>query len=182
MLRVRTVFTGMQGAPWLSTAHFDDVAASAQDCVDAVGAFWGAVDSLMDNEVDWATQPDVEVVNPVNGQVTGIETTSPLSASGAQALEALPFATQGLIRWRTGVFVAGREIRGRTFVPGMVETGNDNGRPGATAISAMNSSAIGLITDASTTFGIWSPARGQIAAVASGTAWSEFAVLRSRRD
>jgi len=182
MFRVRTTFNGLQGAPWLSTMHFDEAGGTAQQCVNAVGTFWAAVDAFIDSEVDWETEVDVEQVNPVNGQVTGLVSTTRANATGGVTGEALPVASQGLMRWRTGVFVAGREIRGRTFIPGLTELANDNGRPVAAAISGFNSAAIGLITDANSVFQIWSKANGQAQNVSAGSAWSEFAILRSRRD
>lgn len=172
----------MQGAPWVSTMYFDDGTPSAQDCVDAVGAFWGAVDALIDNEVDWSTQADVENVDPVTGNVLAVVATTPVTGTGAMNASALPFASQGLVRWRTGVYIGGREIRGRTFIPGLTATASDNGRPLAANQATINAAAAGLIADANCDLGIWSRANGQIQVVTSGTMWTEFAVLRSRRD
>jgi hypothetical protein len=180
--RVRTEFSGMQGSPWLSTMFFNQNTGTEQQCVDAVGAFWSAVDALMDNEVNWATLPDVEDVNSVTGQVVGVATTTPATGTGGTAGESLPPATQALVRWRTGVYSSGREIRGRTFIPALVEQNSDNGQVLAAAQTTINNAAAALIADANTILEIWSRVNGASPSVVSGSCWSQFAVLRSRRD
>ena len=182
MYRVRTEFTGMQGAPWLSTMYFNDTGGTPQQAVTAVGAFWGAVDLHIDNEVDWTTLTDVETVAADSGQVVDITSTTPVTGTGASSSEALPFATQALVRWRTGDFINGREIRGRTFIPGVTELFNDNGRPIAALVSTINTAAATLIGDANSLLDVWSRQNGLARAVVTGSAWSEFAILRSRRD
>jgi len=182
MYRVRTVFTGMQGAPWLNTLFFDDQAGTAAQAVTAVGTFWSSVDGLIDSEVDWTTLADVETVASATGQVTGVTQTTPATGSGALAAEALPIATQGLVRWRTGIFAGGREIKGRTFIPGLTETANDNGKPTSAVVTAVNAAAAALISDANSALVIYTRANSAEATVISGSCWTEFAVLRSRRD
>lgn len=182
MYRVRTVFTGVQGSPWLSTMMLDQLAGSAAQAVTAVGTFWGAVDALMGNTVNWTTQADVELVNAATGQVTGITTTTPATGTGALAGELAPLVSQGLVRWRTGVYVAGREVRGRTFIPGLHINSVDDGSVLAASVTTVNTAAAALIADANSALEIWSRVLGVSHDVASGSMWSEFASLRSRRD
>jgi len=182
MYRVRTEFRGMQGAPWLSTMFFEEGVGTAQDCIDAVGTFWGAVDAGIDSEVDWATLPDVEAVSAVTGLVTGVTTTTPATGTGASATQALPFASQGLLRWRTGVYINGREVRGRTFIPGIVVSNNDNGGVLAAYQTTVNNAAAALIATSDANLQIWTRANNNAATVTSGSMWNQFAVLRSRRD
>lgn len=182
MYRVRTVFTGVTGSPWVSTAFFAEGAGSAQQAATAVGAFWNAADALMEASVSWTTLADVEGVNAANGQVHSVFSTTPVTGSGAAATTGLPTAAQGLVRWRTGVYVNGREIRGRWFIPGIATGNNNDGAPSATMVSTLNTAASTLIGDANSVLEIWSRANGSSADVTSGTTWSQFAVLRSRRD
>lgn len=182
MYRVRTEFNGLVGAPWISTMYFSDGGGSAAQAVAAVGTFWGSVDNVMDSEVDWRTLPDVETVDEATGNVTAVTQVTPVTGSGSLAAEALPIATQGLIRWRTGVYVSGREIRGRTFIPGLTETANDNGAPSAAVIGVLGTAGATLVSDANSVLVIWSRKNATAPPVVTTSTWGSFAVLRSRRD
>lgn len=182
MYRVRTVFQGVTGSPWVSTAFFDSGAGTAQDAVTATGTFWQAADSLMEASVTWSTQADVETVNANNGQVTAVTSTTPVTGAGVAGQTGLPIASQMLVRWRTGVYIAGREIRGRWFIPGIAVSINNDGQPTGPSVITVNTAASTLIGDANSQLVIWSRANTQQAVVSSGTCWTQFAVLRSRRD
>lgn len=186
MYRVRTVFSGMQGSPWLNTLFFNEAGGTAQQAVTAVGTFWGAVDALIDSEVDWTTEPDVTLIDAVSGSPTGIVTTTPVTGTGSAVGDAVPAATQALVRWRTGAFPAGREVRGRTFVPALVEASNDNGKLLAASQTTIQTAAAALIADANSVLVVWKrpnpPAIGSYANVIASSVWGDFAVLRSRRD
>lgn len=180
MLRVITRFTGVQGSPWFSTIHMDGTdQTSATAANTAVGAFWESVDNYIDNAVLWATESEIESINPVTGETVGAFAVTPVSGSGDAAGDLLPIAAQALVRIRTGVFVGGREIRGRIFVPGVNETYNANGVLEPTAqtgiLAAANTlDAAGLL--------VWSRTHGQAVIASTLSVASDFAVLRSRRD
>lgn len=181
MYRVRTQLTGLFGLPGLSTMFFDEAGGSAQQAVNAVGAFWaGVVTNGVQNGFQYLTEPDVDVVNSTTGQITSTVQTTSASGSSSAAGEALPWATQGLIRWRTGVYSGGREIRGRTFLPGMLES-NSFGIPLASWTTPMQGVVNALIADANSTLIVWSRKNQGFAPVVSGSVWQQWAVLRSRR-
>lgn len=187
MYRVRTVFDGMQGAPWLNTLYFDQGGGTAQQAVTAVGNFWGAVDALIDSEVNWRTEADVTDINPLTGQPTSVIQTTPVTGTGAAVGDALPVATQALVRWRTGFFSNGRERRGRTFVPALVEASGDNGKLLAASQTTIQTAAAALIADVNSILVVWSrpdlpTLNGGFSAVTASSVWEQFAVLRSRRD
>jgi len=188
MFRVRTVFTGVPGTPWLSTMYFNDTGGTAQQAANAAGGYWGAIDALMGSQVDWATEADVSVINAVTGTLEGVESTTPLTGLGALATELIGFATQALCRWRTGTVVNGRNLRGRTFIPGLTTTSADDGQLISGHRVAIAAAAAALIADANSELVIWhrpNPDTGSLglaAPVVTGTAWTEFAVMRSRRD
>lgn len=184
MLRVRTVFTSaIAGSPYLSTMYFtgDDDASGALDAVTAVGAFWGAVDALMDSEVTWATEDEVVVMSN-DGTITGSHSITPVTGAGALAAEALPLASQALVRWVTGQYVNGRRLRGRTFIPGLVEASNNNGRLVAASSTVIQNAANVLVAVATVDLAVWSKTHSVSFPVSSASVWSEFAILRSRRD
>lgn len=184
MLRVRTVFnSAIAGAPYLSTMYFtgDDDASGALDAVTAVGVFWGAVDALMDSEVTWATEAEVVVMSN-DGTITGSFSVTPVTGAGALAAEQLPLAAQGLVRWATGQYVNGRRLRGRTFIPGLVEASNNNGRLVAASATVISNAAAALIATGTVDLAVWSRTHSTSFPVTSATVWTEFATLRSRRD
>ncbi len=115
LYRVQTVFTGVAGSPYYSTFHFSAGFGSATAAVAAAGGFWNAVDGSMFNECTWDIPGEVEVIDDSTGNIIAVENATPQSGTGGLSAQPLPPATQGLIRWRTGQFVGGREIRGKTF-------------------------------------------------------------------
>lgn len=186
--RVRTVFSGVPGTPWLSTMYFEEVGGTAQQAATAVGTFWGAVDALMSSTVSWTTEADVSTINDATGELTDITVTTPVTGAGAQAVTLGPIVAQALVRWRTGAFINGRNLRGRTFVPGLIESQSDAGRPDASVQATINTAAAALIADANSVLNIWhrpnppGSATGAGEAVLSGLCWNQWASLRSRRD
>lgn len=181
MLRVTTVFTGVAGSPYFSIMHFGGVGQTGADAaVAAVGDFWTAIDQYMVTSLSWATEAEVENITPA-GALQGVLVTTPETGSGGDAGQGLPPATQGLIRWRTGVIVSGRELRGRTFIPGLAETASDGG-PQGTFVTDANAAAAALAAESVGELVVWSRTHAAAHPVISGTLWSEFAVLRSRRD
>lgn len=182
MWRVRTEFTGSQGAPYLNTLYFDTLGGTAGQAVAAAGAFWGAVDALIVNDLSWATDPEVYQLSETTGQPVSVTQVTSLTGTGAKTGAMLPRATQGLLRLGTGVFVGGREIRGRIYIPGLEVGANNNGAVEASYMAAIDAAALTLHTDANSTIVVWSRKNGQMEGVIASSTWSQFAVLRSRRD
>jgi len=182
MYRVKTEFTGLAGSPYLSQMYFQSALGSAQGAVDDVGAFWGAIDAFCNSDLIWNTLADVELVESTTGQLVGVTQTTPANGSGGVATEVLPFATQGLIRWRTGVYVGGRELRGKTFIPGLTEASAAQGQMASATQNALDGAASALLSGSNSALCIFSRKHLTEALVATGSAWNQFAVLRSRRD
>lgn len=182
MIRVRINWTGP--AAGFSVLHFgDDLSTSgaAQAAADAVTSFILEFDQTLSTQMTAQVDPEVLQVNIATGQTEGVETVTSSPITGGTADAMLPQATQALLRWRSGQFVAGREIRGRTFVPGFTEaSGTTNGEVDTTVIALLNTAAGNLISN--TNIGIWSPTRGVFASAQSASTWGEWAVLRGRRQ
>jgi hypothetical protein len=96
--------------------------------------------------------------------------------------EKLPDATQIVIQWRTGVYHNGREIRGRTFIPGLADFTNDEGNVALATRTAIQSDLDTWLAAQAGLFFIWSRKNGLTAVVSDSSVWNEFGVLRSRRD
>lgn len=184
MLRVRTQFTGVQGAPWLSTFYFNaatEDATTAAAAVSATGAFWNTVKALINTSVSYATLAQVDFIS-VTGSHTGAANTTPATGTGGAATSLLPVACQGLVQWRTGAYINNREVRGRTFIPGLTTGALNAGALASAAQTTINSAASTLIGNATVHLEVWDRTHSGQAQVVSGAAWSQFAVLRSRRD
>ena len=186
MLRISTTFTGsIPGLPYFSQHYFGgDTGGEADAANAAIVAFWTAAEDAFTSSLTWTVSTEAEFVDEVTGQVTGVETTAGGTGIGDAAGQILSPASQGLIRWRTGVFVGGKEIRGRTFIPGPTEDINEIGVPSSGYFPVTNGAAAGLISGSSAAgnFGIWSRTHGQFAVAVTGSTWNQWAVLRSRRD
>ena len=184
MYRVETITVGGQGSPFYTRHHFreeDGVGdqTGAQLAANAVALFWTEMGTSISDELTHQIQSDVLEIDPVTGQQTASYAVTINSPQGQNTDERLAYATQGLLRYRTGVFVNGREVRGRTYIPGPVETANGGGVPLSGYLDQLNEAGAALIA-AEPQFVIWSaPAE---AIVTSASAWSQWAVLRTRRD
>lgn len=183
-LRVQFEITGPQGSPWLSTMHFSGTTlANAQGAANAVRAFWLALQGKIHGTAVGRVLPDVIIINDITGLPTGSFTVTPgdpISFTGGQPL--LPPTTQALVRWRTGVYDAGREIRGRTFIPGITTFNNDQGKPDSALLANLTSAAAALVADANSELVVYSKKAGASAVVTGGSPWTLFAELRTRRD
>ena len=186
MLRVKTVFTGVTGSPWLNTFNFGGPAQTgnqtdADAAVAATGAFWGAVDAHMNTSVVWSTLGEVLFVGD-DGVAAGSFATTPQTGSGGTASDILPFATQGLVRLLTSTFLSGRQVRGRIFIPGLTEAAATGGSLASGTQSAITAAASTLNTVATPPLAVWSRVNATVIPVSAVSTWAQFAVLRNRRD
>lgn len=185
--RQRTVWTGVAGAPYYSTFITEDPGADSQR--EDMADFWNALGGLIDNNVTWTVEGTSYEFDEVSGEVVSIENvTDDISGMGTAGGQALPRATQALVQWRTGVYIAGRELRGRLFLPCFVEDASNDGVLDGTAKSAIEDALdILLGIDLGTqgfngSLSVWSRTHGTHETVQSFSVSDQFAVLRSRRD
>lgn len=185
MLRVRTAFSGVQGAPWLATHYFTNAtedATAAQAAVNAVGAFWTAVRTYILSTVSWSVQGTVEAMD-LSGHPTGTFAVTPSNSLGSASTQGMPAAAQICVGWHTGVYLNHREVRGRTFIPGLAATsGATNGTVGATPAATVQTAANALLGASGAKLSVWSKRWSGTSPVSSAIVMPSFAVLRSRRD
>lgn len=180
MLRLAIDFSGVNEGT--SIMHFlpaEDDLTAAQAAADAVDDFIVSFLGYVSNAQLAQVNTEVLVVNETTGQTTGVLPVTSQARTGTDAANALPNATMALFRWRTGLFLQGREVRGRTFWPGLTETSND-AQGNFSGAADLTADATAFI--AASDIAIWSPTRLLASTVTVGTCWDEFAVLRSRRD
>lgn len=186
MLRVTTILgANYGGGPWVSTLYFGGTTSGeANVAVTSTDLLWTGLESVCQNGLDMTVQTDVEVVDPATGQITAIFVTAGGSATGSAGGDALPWSTQGLLRWRTGVYYNGREVRGRMFIPAQTESFNVSGVPSAAWETDVETAAAAFLVAAATAggHGVYSPTNGVFVPTVAQNAWNEWAILRSRRD
>lgn len=179
MNRLRINWSGLNSG--FSIIHTTGSAETSQLDADALDDFLEAIAANTVVAQRFQVDTEVEQVNPATGAVTGVTSITSINRTGSNNTAPVPQAAQALVRWRTGVYVSGREIRGRTFIPGLaLATSSASGELASATAAAITTAAQQLLEDSG--IGIWSPTRGQIALVTSASVWSEFAVMRSRRD
>jgi hypothetical protein len=182
--RIETTFTGLTGAPYYNRLHFLDsggpdetFAVAAQN---AVYTFWQATAEVLSNNLTVQVQPEIVSLVENSGQPEAVYIQQRSPVQGTNTEEELPFTSQLLVQFRTGVYVEGRERRGRMYLPGLTELDNENGRPTGAIQSGIANDATAL-AEHNPPLCVYTPAKG--AAVVSGVSvWNQWAILRSRRD
>lgn len=148
MFRVRTNFTGVPGTPWISNFYFDESGGrDGTQALAATRAFWLAMQSRIANNIRVQVEPEVYRINPATGDTTDVATLSSAFFDGSGSGPMWPAATQGLIRWNTGLYRLGRQVVGHTFVPGLLQgsTGVD-GNLITAAVTQLQTAATALTT------------------------------------
>lgn len=194
MMRVRTIFTGGVGGPYLNTTHW--TAASENDSAatiasNAMQAFWNGVKAFFPSSLTWAVQSDIPVIDPATGDETAISS-GPLSNTGAgTATNAfLPEATQGHLVLRTAIVRLGRRVHGGLYVgPLFTGAAGGDGAPTSGFIAALATASAQLFVPTDADLVVWSrprtvpaPVAGAASIVTSISVTPKFASLRSRRD
>ena len=185
MLRVVSVGTGVAGSPFFMTHFFDpgDVGQDAQECSDWVKDFQFAARAHFGSSLVWANEPEVVTIDQASGDITSSETVTTFPVGGT-ASDLLPLVTQGLITWRTGSFIAGRQVIGHTFLPTAPESDNDvDGTPSSGYATAW----LGSVTAADAahpdvTHCIYSRKNGIAKTRTSFAMQNSWSYLRTRRD
>lgn len=201
MLRVRTVWSGFNGAPGYTNLFFhggatnpgeDDqqsqtFAASAYAKARTFMAVYGPV---MPTDVTLTVDPNVDVLEETNGElVTSYAVAPGLPITGTDQ-GTYSVVSGGVISWNTSGIRRGRRIRGRTFlVPLAGNQYTSDGRLTTSSVDRMRNAAAALIADTTgARFGVWARPSGPGATdgewhpVTSAKTSDLPAILRSRRD
>lgn len=179
--------TGVAGSPYYINGYFTADTGTTKQVQDAWMKFLfagpGPTVGRLPLNASATVESEVQVIDPTTGQPIATEVSPGYTWTGINNDPLLPPANQFLVRWRTGNYEGGREVRGRTNIPCPSElTSTPKGAVEPSIVTAYNSSAFDLINDANTVFVIWSKKNGLWWAASSASTWDKFAVLRSRRD
>lgn len=192
MLRTRLQITGFVTGPSVITHYWgaSEDATGVTAVATALSTFLTAIKARVSTSCSFALDPTVDVLSP-GGVLEDILPGTMTAVVGTSAGAQLPPSNQWLIRWRTGTYVtsevAGKpprthELRGRTFIPGPTVTTTSGGAPIAGDAAVLTTAAQALADDTSAQLMVWSPTHTLGVSVKTGTCWSKYAILRSRRD
>jgi hypothetical protein len=127
-------------------------------------------------------ESEVFLIDQATGEPTGMESVTTTPVVCTQSSDPLPWQTQGLIRWTTGTFIGGRQVRGRTFIPGPCETCNTSGVPNSSYVPTLQSVAATFLGTSGVTPVIYSRVNHSAWPILGRSTWSKWAFLGSRRD
>lgn len=186
-VRYTPTWTDWSGGPGYSVFHFDlpGGVGSATDCANAVRAMFEAIKSYIPAAIN-INFPGEMTIHADDGTLTGTQVVSPAPAmvdcAGASVYSA---ASGARITWETAGIVAGRRVRGRTFLVPLVATVYDSDGTLASAfrtnLQTAATNMLGALTTAGQNLVVWSPTTSTIHDVGSATIPDQATVLRSRR-
>ena len=178
--RVRSVLTGVTGSPYYSNHYFEDVA-DPEECVGRVKAFWDLFAGVMVNEIDVHVDGNVPIISESSLEITGAAAVDGQDTAGTSSGEMLPPATQLVVSWHTGVYAGGREVIGKTFIPALSVDVNDEGVVLGSYRSDQIDALADWVSDNPPLF-VLSRAHHLSSQVVFANLWTQFGILRSRRD
>jgi hypothetical protein len=174
------------GSPYYTNLYYGAFGATAAAAAHSATA--NLVQDLVPitaDDLSMEVTADVEEVDPATGLITDVFQQTSLSFAGSNASDPVPWASQVLTRWRTGVYVGGREVRGRTYWPGCVEPQVVGGVLAPAAITAYDLVWSTHLADPDVAAAgdrvIYSPKNLGAFNVNAGQTWNQMAVQRSRR-
>lgn len=153
--RVNCAWQNWPGAPGVSTFWFTTI---SQAKVDALRAFFNSCAALIPNNLTIQVPGSGDYVDEGTGAIGGTwavgTTPTVVTGTGAGAYA----GNAGLIiHWLTAGIVAGRRLRGRTFlVPTIATTFETNGSPTSAAITTLTNAGNTLLAAVGTDMVVWS--------------------------
>lgn len=180
--KVQTVWTGVAGTPYYTSLYTVNAAVTPAAAASAAANLWTALKGLWRSPLQAQVGPTVEVIDSASGSPVGIASVSTTLAVGTSTGEALPPATSALVSLNTGGYLAGRQIRGRIFMPPFTESENSVGAVGASTVTQVNTAFQTYLTAMGPAAVVWSRKNGIGVAIASAACSSKWSSLRSHRD
>lgn len=177
--QVRIAWSGTLGGPGVSTFYFD---ATGAPPVSAAKTFFEAIKAYLPTAVVLTYPSSGITIDTATGQAVGAWSgTAPTNTTGTGA-GAFSRASGAVVNWKSGAYVNGRELRGKTFlVPLIGGAYSSNGNIDSTVLGVLQTAATNYAA-AINGLRIWSKATASAATVTSAQVATKVAVLRSRRD
>lgn len=178
--QARIRWNGLGHSPKYSILNFD-VPESIEAAAGHFGNFLEAINFLFVNTMTWEFESEYRTLDETTGAPIGIHhLAEPPSGGPGIGSAQLADATQVLLQWNTGAVVAGRQLKGRTYLPGIAQSEIQNGNVRPQSVTAVQTAINGYLTQYQE-LGVWSRRHGIMQPVTSGSIWNEFAVQRRRR-
>jgi hypothetical protein len=205
MWRVTTIIGGpyVQGGG-IQQFYFDQAGGTAAQAQTAVKNFWNAFISSIGSGTTFAVNAAIESVSEPTGDILSVTAGTAGTTSCTGGTTVLPMQVQGLLQLRSGVYLDGREVRGRVNIPALISTANAGGVPTSSIQTTIAGAGAALIADSVSTVGIYRRERlartqvgtkgspgylseqthrdGVFEPASSATASTKWATLRTRRD
>lgn len=206
LLKVKIRWSGFTGSPGWSNLYFGDESevfytdANADAIADRVDTWLVGIKGLLPPAVNVTVQSDVEEIDPATGDLQRVFSAGPRNAiAGGAAANGYSAASGVVVTWRTAGVVAGRRVRGRTFlVPTATVAYDIDGSLQNSTITTLNTFSSALFPPVGGLgLAVWARpteqhtnAKGEVVPARDGS-WfpvqshsvaDKVAVLRSRRD
>lgn len=185
MWRVRTVMTGVAGAPYYNNLFFNDTGDPPTTAlITEVKEFWASLADYSSLAMQGVVEAQMVEIDPATGDIVSAVSGTAGTFTGGRSGATIPPSSQGLLQVTTGTYEGGRQVRGRVFIPSLsVEAGTAVPATGVrTAWETAGDALIGDALSAGFEWVIWSRKNGIQRTVTNTSAWTQYAVLRSRRD
>lgn len=195
LFRVRATLS-LSGVNALHTTYWSNPSlasntAVATEALARVRAFWNSYAAHVASTATLTIDPVVVQLDQATGQpLAAYPGTPPAAVTFTGTGDLLPFSSQKLVKYSTGVYVRGRALVGRSFIPFGLESDSVTGTgPTAADVTALNT-ALGLLGTTvvtAITQGVWSRplpgvvGSGQVEAVTARAASTKWAVQKNRR-
>lgn len=186
----RAIWSVPGGGTGYSTFHASDITipADAQAFANAVKAFVSGVAPAVPDDVTFTFDPEVRGLDTITGALTAVyPVTAPTSVAGGSAATYAAGAG-GRVDWLTSAIVAGRRLRGRTYVVPLTSFQAD-GTLGTLGIDSLEDGATDYLAAMAPLTAepvVWhrpvSGAGGSTSVITAFSVPDKSALLRSRRD
>jgi hypothetical protein len=160
-------------------------ATAAADLANRARTFFDAIKALVPTGLLFDFPAEVTDLNTTTGDLEAVHVvTKPADVASTAAAGTFSKPSGARIDWATPAIVAGRRLRGRTFLVPLVGTAYDSiGTLAAAAVTTITTAANVFITGGGNVHpSVWSRIHGIQADITSVNVPDEAAVLRSRRD
>ena len=182
--RVEIVWSGLPGAPFYSQLFFAHQAGAATAIAGNVRTFLNALVNNLCAPLQAQIQDEQSVIDVVTGKPVNVEVATHQAVVAYLGTgDPLPWASQVLIQLKTAQFNNGRRLRGRFYIPGILESMSTGGELAPASQTTFNTPLQTLITssNANGDWAVWSKRYQSWANVATATAWNQFGIQRRRR-
>lgn len=201
--RFKVKTTGWPGAPGITTHYYTRSGVTAwnshaPNIIANILSAYGDLKPILPSSFAFEVLGEYDVCEDSTGEILYSGSVSSAGDIGTGSDQYAPLVTGIVCTWRTTGVVAGKHVRGRTFlVPVHIDVPDTDGTPTAAALAAVAAYAANMIsTPTNTDLVVWARPKqavphtdpktytrfGSVHSITHATVKDTFAVLRSRRD